>query len=115
MNRPRRGALWVLVVDFNNLELLVELYVETVVEFNLVATTVATNADNRCSGEALRNAGLNLLGDEGHGHSRRFALNVLPLSFAAELNLLATFKENFVIVVVGRDDKGHLIGKVRLH
>ena len=77
----------------------VELQIETVIEFGLVAAVIFSPLGNESIREVSLDVGLYGLGNQRGGHLRPFAIHFQQLARLVELDGATIIEANFVLVV----------------
>ena len=103
-----------LVVEFDDLEFLVEFEFEAIAELDAVAAAVTIDFGDGSAWELGVDTGCYLGGNEIGGYLASLAFDILPVAFLVELYLFAALVHHLVVVAVGGDGEGCLVGEVLL-
>lgn len=103
-----------LVVEFDDLEFLVELEFEAIAELDAEATAIAVDFGDGCAWEPGADAGCYLCGNEIGGNLASLAFDVAPVAFLVEFYFFAALVHYLVVVAIGGNCEGRLVGEVLL-
>ena len=109
-----RGKGTGLVVEFDDLEFLVELEFEAIAELDAVAAAITVDFGDGCTWELGADTGCYLCRNEGGGNLTSLAFDVLPVAFLVEFYFFTTLVHYLVVVAVGGDGEGCFVGEVLL-
>ena len=87
---------------------------EAIAELDAVAAAVAIDFGDGCAGEGGVDISCDLSGDEVGGNLTGLAFDVTPVAFLVELYLVTVGVHYLVVVPVGGDYEGCLVGEVLL-